>query len=653
MRKLNLTYCVPSQYWSFQSMVFVLCLLSRCLLAQPVACDGSVYYVSGATNTSQLKKLNINAATGEITESILPLDDNSYTLTCLGYNVRDEFIYALDATTKAFLRIDGAGHVTNLGVPENLNLDYEFRAGLCLAHGRDFVFVGHDPASNTDKELYSINIEAPAPYAGRVPILSDGNVRIEDMVIDPITGTFYAFDGLNQQLVFLNIGGLVSSYQHESISKDIRGLFFDSAGTLFGIGNGLYQFDKTTGEGEKISNESTGLLGDACGCPFTFEYYKHISPASALPCTELTIEYDFVNTSGTPRSWLMLKDTFPEGFQITEVNNILAPATINSGVGSNILFVDRFEVLLGEQSSNFTIKLNVPENAFGDYRTQALISKLPLAFGFYRKSDNQQTQAFRDSSIIRVIQPEAIQLEDYVRYVCSGDTAIIETPFENGDHVWNTGDTEAQISVTQSGWYQLDFLNECVGFKDSVFVELPVPILNLDLGEDKTLKLGESLQLNFESNASGALTYTWESSEVEALSCINCPNPSIRPLRPASITLNISDEKGCTASDQMFIDIEQSREMYIATAFSPNADGINDLFYIQGPPATILKFQVFNRWGALVFETSGGLVGDPATAWDGRFKGKYAASDLYIWQAELVFPDDFTQQLSGTVNLLK
>jgi gliding motility-associated-like protein len=634
-------------------MAFILCLLSQALIAQPVACDGSVYYASGAANTNQLKKLNINAVSGEITESILTLDDDSYTLTCLGYNVRDEFIYALDAETKAFLRIDGEGHVTNLGVPENLNLDYEFSAGLCLAHGRDFVFVGHDPVSNTDKELYSINIEAPAPYAGRVPILSDGNVRIEDMVIDPITGTFYAFDGLNQQLVFLNIGGLVSSYQHESISKDIRGLFFNHKGTLFGIGNGLYQFDKTTGEATKISEESVGLLGDACGCPFTFEYYTHISPASTLPCTELTIEYDFVNTSGTPRSWLMLKDTFPEGFQITEVNNILAPAIIVNGVGSNILFIDRFEVLLGEQSSNFTIKLNVPDNAFGDYPTQALIAKLPLAFGFYRRSDNQQTQAFRDSSIIRVIRPEEIELEDYVRYFCSGDTAIIETPFENGDYIWNTGDTDAQILVTQSDWYQLDFLNECVGFKDSVYVELPVPALNLDLGEDKILKLGESLQLNFESNATGALTYTWESSGEEALSCLDCPNPNIRPLHPTTITLQITDEKGCTASDQLFIDIEQTREMYAATAFSPNADGINDVFFIQGPPATIRSFQVYNRWGALVFETSGELVGDPAAAWDGRFKGKKAASDLYIWQAELVFPDDFTQQLSGTVVLLK
>ncbi len=74
---------------------------------------------------------------------------------------------------------------------------------------------------------------------------------------------------------------------------------------------------------------------------------------------------------------------------------------------------------------------------------------------------------------------------------------------------------------------------------------------------------------------------------------------------------------------------------YIPNAFTPNGDGLNDVFRILGLPAeniTRYNFQVFDRWGEVVFSTS-----DIMEGWDGRSKGEYCPPDVYPW---VVFWED-------------
>ena len=68
---------------------------------------------------------------------------------------------------------------------------------------------------------------------------------------------------------------------------------------------------------------------------------------------------------------------------------------------------------------------------------------------------------------------------------------------------------------------------------------------------------------------------------------------------------------------------------YIPNAFTPNGDGINDVFRIRGvQPENITKFnfQVYNRWGQIVFYTNDILKG-----WDGSCNGKKCPSEVYTW----------------------
>jgi gliding motility-associated-like protein len=85
-------------------------------------------------------------------------------------------------------------------------------------------------------------------------------------------------------------------------------------------------------------------------------------------------------------------------------------------------------------------------------------------------------------------------------------------------------------------------------------------------------------------------------------------------------------------------------------AFTPNADGHNDLFRI--PPLlnlTIERFSVYNRWGALVFTTNNSLVG-----WDGRMGGQAEPAGTYVWIVS--YYDPLTHQTvmkKGTVELIR
>ncbi|MDP1623845.1 MAG: gliding motility-associated C-terminal domain-containing protein [Bacteroidales bacterium] len=90
----------------------------------------------------------------------------------------------------------------------------------------------------------------------------------------------------------------------------------------------------------------------------------------------------------------------------------------------------------------------------------------------------------------------------------------------------------------------------------------------------------------------------------------------------------VNDTLGCTASDSVLVK-KCSGNIYVPNAFSPNGDGLNDVFRIFANPDDIAEFsmQVFNRWGAIIYESTNLLQG-----WDGMKQGTYCPTDSYIWK---------------------
>lgn len=92
-----------------------------------------------------------------------------------------------------------------------------------------------------------------------------------------------------------------------------------------------------------------------------------------------------------------------------------------------------------------------------------------------------------------------------------------------------------------------------------------------------------------------------------------------------------------------------SSKVYIPNAFSPNDDGINDIFKVETGDVILENFQlkVFNRWGTVLFETDNYLSG-----WNGRFHNERLAPDVFVYYVQYQDKDGLVYKLTGTLNLL-
>ncbi|RYZ47255.1 MAG: gliding motility-associated C-terminal domain-containing protein, partial [Sphingobacteriales bacterium] len=85
------------------------------------------------------------------------------------------------------------------------------------------------------------------------------------------------------------------------------------------------------------------------------------------------------------------------------------------------------------------------------------------------------------------------------------------------------------------------------------------------------------------------------------------------------VSLTVTNEFNCVSTDSLLINAEPCCDVYFPNAFTPNNDGLNDVFRMirKGGTNTISVFRVQNRWGQTVFETA-----DDRSSWDGTFNGK-------------------------------
>ena len=170
------------------------------------------------------------------------------------------------------------------------------------------------------------------------------------------------------------------------------------------------------------------------------------------------------------------------------------------------------------------------------------------------------------------------------------------------------------------------------------------------------IEQGETTEL--ETNvmkAIGNVQYQW--TPIDLVSCIDCPNPSITPDENTTVTVIITDENGCEATDSIVIEVEplEIKEIAIPNAFTPNQDGFNDKFTILGgaPDDRITSLQVFTRWGNMVFEANNIPLGDEDLGWDGIYKGKRLQPDVFIYRAVVALADGEVRDFTGDIMLIR
>jgi gliding motility-associated-like protein len=158
-----------------------------------------------------------------------------------------------------------------------------------------------------------------------------------------------------------------------------------------------------------------------------------------------------------------------------------------------------------------------------------------------------------------------------------------------------------------------------------------------------TIQSGSSVNLL----ASGGTNYSWSPSI--GLSCANCPNPVASPTETTTYLVTISDDNGCETTAQVTITVASACiDIFVPTIFSPNNDGNNDIVCVYGSCISTLNFEIFNRWGEKVFETT-----DPEACWNGTQNNQELNSGVYVYKVVVVLTDGNEIIQSGNITLVK
>ena len=192
-------------------------------------------------------------------------------------------------------------------------------------------------------------------------------------------------------------------------------------------------------------------------------------------------------------------------------------------------------------------------------------------------------------------------------------------------------------------------------FEDIVTIYEPSEFA-VDAGEDVTIEIGDSVQLQAGMGSPADIyTYNWSTFDTAQPSCTDCFDPWVQPVTTSTYEVLATNEFGCTDTDEVIVYVDTERSVFIANAFTPNGDGANDFFYVQGDDKLekVVVFRVFDRWGEVVYEQFDVEANNPEFGWDGTMKGQDMNPSVFVWYAEVEFSDGYSEVYQGDVSLIR
>ncbi len=227
-----------------------------------------------------------------------------------------------------------------------------------------------------------------------------------------------------------------------------------------------------------------------------------------------------------------------------------------------------------------------------------------------------------------------------------------------GDDIEATG-FEAAISDLSVGTYDVHLQVRtpagCLGeiTKEDYLTVYPLPTADFMMGPQPTTVF--NTVINFENESMGnVVDYLWTFNELETSSLEN-PTfqfPADTGFYPVNLT--VTTNYGCVDDTNRQVRIGAEYNMYIPNSFTPNGDGLNDVFAPIGLGVDPDEYSlvVYDRWGALIFESNSLSI-----PWDGRVQatGDMANEGSYVWR---VIANDYTEEQNrneyyGYINLLR
>jgi gliding motility-associated-like protein len=191
-------------------------------------------------------------------------------------------------------------------------------------------------------------------------------------------------------------------------------------------------------------------------------------------------------------------------------------------------------------------------------------------------------------------------------------------------------------------------------FSDTSSVQIRVyPLPQIQLSQkDITIARGSSVHLS-SINSPDAIYWRW--SPQQGLNNATVPDPIASPQQTTTYRCEAVNAGGCISGSQVTIHIAcNNSNFFIPNTFSPNGDGMNDVFYVRGTGLYGVKsFRIFNRLGQILYERLNIAANNVSSGWDGTYRGEKMPADVYVCVIELFCEDGTVLPVKETTTLIR
>lgn len=225
--------------------------------------------------------------------------------------------------------------------------------------------------------------------------------------------------------------------------------------------------------------------------------------------------------------------------------------------------------------------------------------------------------------------------------LCAGEKYELKTKKGADSYTWSTGETTNSIIIDKAATYWVKLIKGKCESHDTVKIAYN-PSVWVDLGEKFYLCEDDGQTVKLDAGK-GFSEYLWTPT--------GDTTQWIIVRKAGDYYVIVKDFRGCPGEDGAVIERRCDLYAFIPNAFTPDGDGLNDVFSPSTREVEDYEFTVINRWGQVVFKSN-----DPQKGWDGNYLDKAAPAGVYFYTLSykgfLSFvPRSISQ--SGTFHLLR
>ena len=233
-------------------------------------------------------------------------------------------------------------------------------------------------------------------------------------------------------------------------------------------------------------------------------------------------------------------------------------------------------------------------------------------------------------------QPETTL--DPMHLICDNTPVTIEIPDEGWNVAWSDGSSSLQRTFTKPANLGLTISNDCGTVEQIIVVE---EFRIVEINAEPSLCPGQSSVVEIETSEVAA-AITWEDGSI---------GPS-RPILEPGLFSYVAMLQSCILSGEIEVldgGCEEPCDVtFVPNAFTPNFDGVNDVFLPFGCDVPDYNMRVYDRWGSLLFESNNMSMG-----WDGHFNGRLVPEGIYVWLVSYKMQNGLSKVTSGDVVILR